>query len=309
MNLRNYLSQVRTVTAHHGLATGVRMSAEHAWRRVLAQLGRWVNYGQKPLDVDWDVLLVLDACRADLFQEFAPRHELFTHFDLMGSAYSCASSSPEWFEKGFQEAPDSSVSDVVYVTQNAHFENVDRERFYDTLPLHRVETDNKTGLLSPSEVTDAALSFYADKDADRFVVHYMPPHAPFQYANREYEIGNVPWAGSSQGAWWGLQTGDFDREQVWQDYGENLLGVLDEVQRIVKHVTGDVIITSDHGNAMGELGLYAHPAYVPAPAVKSVPWVELEGRGIKYDAEGFDTPSIEQGESVVEGRLEALGYK
>lgn len=60
---------------------------------------------------------------------------------------------------------------------------------------------------------------------------------------------------------------------------------------------------------MGELGLYAHPAYVPAPAVKSVPWVELEGRGIKYDAEGFDTPSIEQGESVVEGRLEALGYK
>lgn len=309
MSFRKYLSQVRTVMAHHGPTTGVRMSAEHAWRRLLRQVGQWVNYGKNPLDADWDVLLVLDACRADLFRDFAPRHELSTQFETMESVYSCASSSPEWFGKGFQEAQDSAVSDVAYVTQNAYFETVDHQRFYDTLPLHRAETDNQNGLLSPSEVTDAALSFYADTDADRFVIHYMPPHAPFQYADREYEVENVPWAGSSQSAWWGLQTGDFEHKQVWQDYGENLLGVLDEVQRIVKHVTGNVVVTSDHGNAMGEWGLYAHPVYVPAPVLKSVPWVELEGRGVRYDADEFDIPRIKTDDMVVKNRLDALGYK
>lgn len=285
------------------------MSAEHAWRRVLRQVGLRVNYGQKPLDTDWNVLLVLDACRADLFRDFAPRHDLSDQFGTMGSTYSCASSSPEWFEKGFGKAPDSAVSDVVYVTQNPYFKTVDHDRFHDTLPLHRTKTDRPNGLLSPSKVTDAALSLYADTNAKRFVIHYMPPHAPFQYVDREYEVENVPWAGGTQGAWWGLQTGEFDQEQVWQDYGENLLGVLDEVQRVVKHVDGKVIITADHGNAMGELGLYAHPAFVPAPVLKSVPWIELEGRGIEYDGKKLDTPQIGTDDMIVESRLEALGYK
>lgn len=297
------------VIAHHGFITGIRMSIGHAWRRGLQQVGHRVNYGKKPLDSDWDVLIVLDACRADLFRDFAPHHDLSAQFDRMDSIYSCASSSPEWFEKGFQKAPDSTVSDVAYVTQNPYFETVDHDRFCDSLPLHRAKTDRPNGLLSPSEVTDAALSLYADTEAKRFVIHYMPPHAPFHYVDREYEVENVPWAGSTQGTWWGLQTGEFDPEQVWQDYGKNLLGVLDEVQRVVKHVDGKVIITADHGNAMGELGLYAHPAFVPAPVLKLVPWIELEGRSIEYNSKNLDTPLLETDDMVVENRLEALGYK
>ncbi len=309
MSFYDYVSQVRTLLTHYGLSSGLRMAMEHAWRRLLRRTGQRINYGQRPLDADWDVLIVLDACRADLFQEFAPRHEISDQFDVVDTVHSCASSSPEWFEKGFREAADEAVADVAYVTQNAFFETVDHDRFHDTVPLDRSDTDRSSGLLAPSTVTDSALELYADSDANRFVIHYMPPHAPFQYTDADYDVENVPWIADTQSVWAGLQTRKFEFEEIWTDYGKNLLGVLDEVQRIVEHVTGKVVITADHANAMGEWGLYGHPEYVPAPVIKAVPWVEIQGNGKEFDESELTTPAIESDESIVENRLDALGYR
>jgi len=69
-----------------------------------------------------------------------------------------------------------------------------------------------------------------------------------------------------------------------------------------------VVISSDHGNAIGEWGCYGHRPYVPLPAVKRVPWVETSAVD-----ESTHEPDVEDlgdiDAETVDKRLEALGYK
>ncbi|MDR5657389.1 hypothetical protein RH831_09375 [Halodesulfurarchaeum sp. HSR-GB] len=285
------------------------MTAEKLGERVLARFGSKLNYGYRPLDYEWDVLIILDACRSDLFDEFAPQHEIYERFDSVSSKYSCASTSREWFKKGFGAADDEQLSEVHYVTQNPFISKVDLDRFHQVEALWELTEKAEQENLDPSTVTNFALKAYAKSNAPRFVVHYIPPHAPFLHCVDRYDLSNKSWGGNTHDVWFGLQTGEYDHKSVWRDYGKNLLHVLDEVQRLTKHVEGNVVISADHANGMGEMGIYGHPGYVPHPAVKKVPWVEMRGEGINYEidelAEGISTQESEGG---VQGRLEALGY-
>ena len=89
-----------------------------------------------------------------------------------------------------------------------------------------------------------------------------------------------------------------------------LVRVLNEVERLVKHVSGSIVITADHANAIGEFGQYGHPGYVPVPALKRVPWVELTGEGTPYNPDELSSEEPEMGDSdeMVRDRLESLGY-
>lgn len=310
MALREFKEQAKHAFSNYGMITGSRLTTAKIVERVSARLGSRINYGFRPLEYDWDVMIILDACRADLFEEFAPQHPVFERFESVSAKYSCASTSREWFEKGFGSATSSEVADVHYVSENPYLSRLDLERFHDVDRLWELRANTDSGTLDPSVVTAQALRSYNKTGADRFVVHYIPPHAPFLHCSEKYTLQDKSWGGETHDVWFGLQVGEFDYEEVWKDYGKNLLRVLDEVERLVKHVSGSVVITADHANAIGEFGQYGHPGYVPVPALKRVPWVRLTGEGIPYDPDESSTEELEMGDSdeMVKDRLESLGY-
>jgi hypothetical protein len=85
---------------------------------------------------------------------------------------------------------------------------------------------------------------------------------------------------------------------------------LDEVETIVQDVEGDIVVTSDHGNAMGEWGVYGHPARVPIAAIRRVPWAETQGFGnYTYKIKGKENMATDAAEHSLEEHLQALGYK
>jgi len=43
------------------------------------------------------------------------------------------------------------------------------------------------------------------------------------------------------------------------------------VEKLIKKLHGKIIITSDHGNCFGELGVYEHPYGVHIPPLIDVP--------------------------------------
>lgn len=310
MGLHEFRSQIEQVTATYGLRTGLQVAAERALERGLIRLGQRINFGSRPLDDDWDVMIILDACRADLFEKFAPQHPIYDRFESVSARYSCASTSREWFEKGFDDAPDEAVAGVHYVSPNPYMAKVDMERFYAVEKLYEWPTDTDAGLLDSTLVTDHALRTYAESDADRFVVHYLPPHTPFRHCADRYTMPEKAWGGNTQDAWYGLQVGAFDFDAVWADYGQNLLTILDEVERLANHVERTVVVTADHGNALGEWGIYGHPDYVPLPSLKRVPWAVLQGRGEPYDPAALDGENrSDDGTADVEERLRTLGYR
>jgi hypothetical protein len=118
--------------------------------------------------------------------------------------------------------------------------------------------------------------------------------------------------------WTRLRDGELDRGEFWAAYRDNLRWVLDDVARLLEGTTARVALTSDHGNAAGEWGVWSHPPGVPVPALRKVPWVSRRGTGERDPDPGL--PEAVAGESTgrdppdgsadeVNERLADLGYR
>lgn len=303
-----YISGAVQRIQEHGVFTGSKVAGsegiELLWRRV----GKHVNYGEGPFTADWDILILLDACRYDLFEEFALNHSIANKFESVDSRYSPASTSIEWMNKVYKKAPQSILEDIHLVSGNG-FEpqELDLDKFGAVSPVWEAH-DSELKTIPPDRVTDAAIHAGRNTNCSRLIVHYMQPHAPFSHCLGKYNsVNEKPGQGRSQNVWEGLRTGQFDHENVWQDYGENLRTALDEVERLVTNISGSTVISADHGNAIGQWGVYGHPGHAPIPSLKRVPWVRLEASD---NETVFPENPVTTGvsDTDVEDHLRDLGY-
>ena len=76
--------------------------------------------------------------------------------------------------------------------------------------------------------------------------------------------------------WTLLKDGDITLEQVWDAYEKNLQQTMPYVEKLVQFLDGSIIITSDHGNCFGEMGLFCHPKGIHIPPLVDVPYLEVK---------------------------------
>lgn len=98
---------------------------------------------------------------------------------------------------------------------------------------------------------------------------------------------------------------------MWRAYIENLQLTLPHVERLCDELPGKTVVTSDHGNAFGEWGVYGHPHNRYLDCLINVPWLEFDGDDTrkKVTTGEIDETTTEFDEGVVDDRLSALGYK
>lgn len=272
------------------------------WRYFGWRLPRGVNIYEK----DWEVLVVLDACRVDLMREVAGEYPFLQDVDTIKSV---GSMSEEWLAKTFDEEYRTQISETIYVTTNAFSGEVltpDNFRMVDELWGYCWDDD--LGTVPPSSVTDRAISIARDYDPARLIVHYMQPHHPFIGSDVFGRFGVDQFGGQKEVTVVdALRYNAISREEFWSAYRDNLRFVLNEVSILLTNTDADeVVITSDHGEALGEWAIYGHPAGCLHPAVTNVPWVETSASDT-----GSYEPEIEppaENETTVEERLEELGY-
>jgi hypothetical protein len=96
--------------------------AEAAWQSALG-LAHGVNrrtlgpyIGASIWEREWDVLLVLDACRTDLMREVAPEYDALP--ERIGSVWSEASCSTSWIVRTFADEHLDQTRKTAYVTAN-----------------------------------------------------------------------------------------------------------------------------------------------------------------------------------------------
>ena len=259
------------------------------------------------MDEDWDVLIVLDACRADLFRECVNVSQ-FTAYETRVSA---GSATNEWANKNFSG---QALSDVVYVTGNPVVSREVQTAFAAFIEVWRTEFDEELGTVPPNAVTEAAVTALENYPHKRLIVHYLQPHYPFiNYPELRYGsfgmTDQIDVTSAKEGAnhvWTALDKGYVDEETVWEAYQDNLNLVMNSVNKILEKVDGRVVITSDHGNLVGEkdasfgIPLYGHPPHIYQENLRTVPWAVS------------DSGSEERGLAVddkIEYRLKSLGYK
>lgn len=245
-------------------------------------------------EVDWDVLLVLDACRYDAFTDIVDvgAEPLRTH----------ASATPQWLRTIHDEGL---FDGVTIVTGNPQYEKVERS-FDDSQVQYVFETDwnGALGTVLPTPVLDEVDAALAE-DTAPVVGHLVQPHWPYVQRFGDVWVPAMNARGIGvvgRSAQVAMANGRFDPETARRAYRACIRSVWDVVASRIGDLAErgyTIAVTADHGEVFGRPGdawLYEHPSRVHIRSLTEVPWLTVEsGDEVQVDAE-------------TEAKLEALGY-
>lgn len=268
---------------------------------------------------DWDYLIVLDACRYDIFKDV---YEDYLKGDL-SKRESSACRTPDWFKAEFD---DKEFDDIVYVSSNPHINSQTEskgikasENFHKVVDVWFKGWDDDKMTVPPEEVTEAAFQAKSDYPNKRMIIHFIQPHYPYldkkiegldwvkgqsdsselslfqrtiRKAEREFFGDRLSKLIGRTNAWRvreKLRIRGFDGqdEKVWRElhndmeewhrlYEDNIRKALEQVEELVKDLDGKVVVTADHGEALGEEDVYVHPPNTDIDVLKEVPWLEVK---------------------------------
>jgi hypothetical protein len=259
-------------------------------------------------EADWDNVVVLDACRYDTFETLS---------DLSGSLssrISRESATKEWLEANFDGRE---LHDTVYVSASPilyrNRDTVDVQ-FHDVINIWKEEGWNETyRTVLPETVTEATCRASERYPNKRLLIHYLQPHFPFlgPTGREEFDLDRLNFQ------WTDIATGEIetDLDVVRTAYRENLELVLPHVDTLLQELQGKTVVTSDHGQMLGERGFpipvrgYGHPPGIYNEALTRVPWHEhVDGPRKEIRAGEPVSDRDDVNEAVVSDRLRQLGY-
>jgi len=224
---------------------------------------------------DWDNLIVLDDCRFDFF---AREYKEFLKGRLIEAI------SPATCTKGWLEACWSidAMHDITYISGSPYITSVERARTRDlscwtTKQFTRVIDVWTTGMdksleaVPPWAINEATKKGFGE---GRHIIHYLQPHIPFI---AKFQMDNKTW--NPLEITWGKATFEMRRAA----YRANLRLVLKHVAELLPLLKGKTVVTSDHGELLGEsayggdsLKVYGHRCYWTNPVLFRVPWLKVE---------------------------------
>lgn len=307
MTLIDYISDTRTAFRQEGMKRGVKYAKKELVKGIYRRLDS-LGYraGQNVYEREWDLLILLDACRIDLLDSALATHD-YPYLKTRSTHVSPGSMSEEWMERTFTKEYANEMARTAYITANPFSQSVLNSD--DFALLDEVWRDHweEPGTVLPRSVTDQAIIACRKRNFNRVILHYMQPHYPFRshvFADGWTRERAPP---NHENVWHLLEQGEIDKSEVWNAYYDNLLYVLDDLTVLLNNIDANTaIVSSDHGNLVGEFGLYGHPRNVPANCLRVVPWCQVSAEDL-----GTHMPDIYERESISESvadRLRDLGY-
>lgn len=327
MTLRDWISGSLEDIDEHGLSTGVTMSGQELARGGVKRAEQVRPIGTPIWKKDWDVLVVLDACRPDHLQSVMDQTwlaDVEATFDVRWSEASC---SRQWISRAIDGAKTEDKARLAYLTGNP-FSGQEHEHT-SGIPLNKSEfaelwegwrhhwgvgPDN-IPTMPPGPLTDRAIDTWRhrkQRDVEKLIIHYMQPHYPIVtqpgIGNSEYTHREMWGDSGNLRIFEQLRRGLVNDSELQSAFIENTRWILDEIEPLATNMDAQVAISADHGNAFGEWGVYGHPEGELAPAVRRVPWVTFDATD-----KGEYQPDIpildEQSGNDINSQLKALGYR
>ncbi|WP_136689050.1 hypothetical protein [Halorhabdus amylolytica] len=279
------------------------------------------TYNRSGIDIfdeDWDNLILLDGCRYDMLEE---RYKKLP--GELGYRYSRGSTTVEFLRGNMSNRK---LTDTVYITANPQLymnkENINVE-FHRVIDVWKEDGwDEEVGTVFPETVADWALDAYERFPNKRLLIHFIQPHYPFIESSMKEDKGHLDKAhldDADQGlSLWSkkmLGNTEITKEEIWEAYTENLERAFPSVKKLMSELNGRTVVTSDHGNMVGEPSYpipirdWGHPAGIYTEKLTKVPWHIYEKNPRREIITG-ESKREEQKvpEETVENRLEDLGY-
>lgn len=222
---------------------------------------------------EW-LLLIFDALRYDTFDHF------------MGDTPVEKVTSPSTRTSDWMETVWGDEYDVCYVSgapltgDHDHSAYTGDEHFTKMIQVWKDGWSKELRTVPPEPITDAALS--ALEDYDKVVVHYVQPHAPYIGEPKiigERGRGDTPVAEDQRGERGVIgkirqeyHNGELSAEDLYSAYYDNLVQVAQAARPLVEASDRLTVITSDHGECLGEHKI-GHG--YDCMHIRQVPWFEV----------------------------------
>ncbi|MHA1712289.1 MAG: sulfatase-like hydrolase/transferase [Candidatus Freyarchaeota archaeon] len=266
------------------------------------------------MDEEWDIAVILDACRYDTFKE---THKRYLPSGRLEKRIG-ASDTLEWLTSVFNDG--TLYNDVVYVSAHPGINGKDlawgsfnaNGRFCKVYDAWVNGWNWMIGTTLPGEVFKVAVQARKEHPNKKMIIHFVQPHFPYRkapcpstYSDLKGVKGNpkldylvqklfrdlgVNLSRFRRGYWTlrkilNLKCEDI-HEFYWRKYTiedlkdfykDNLEWVLGYVKTIVEEFDdANIVVTSDHGEAFGEHGEFFHLYKTKNPAVRLVPYWQNE---------------------------------
>lgn len=287
---RSILNEIKTNMKNR------RWWKERYSNRILRYIFR--NKGIYIVDESWDNLIILDACRFDVFKKLNKIID-----GKLESRISRGSCTKDFLIENFIKHPQrTSFKDIVYVTANPYVDLLLHGKFYKIYSVWKNGWNDHLKTVPPQNVVKESFKAYKENRDKRLIVHFMQPHSPFLELESYHGTGlenlrNTALRKKERHldiGWWDfVENGELDIEQVLLAYKRNLITVLYYVDVLVNSLSGKTVITSDHGNLFGErphilypFKEYGHPLGLRVKQLVEVPWLIIDRKdGKNYEKE------------------------
>lgn len=306
--MRNLSQALRKIVRHPNLLA-------REFNRRYYDFSKGAEFNREGVDIigeSWDNLLILDACRYDMFER---------KNDIPGTLEFRESRGGNTVEFLFGNFKDQKLLDTVYITSNPqYYRYKDRmnTKFHSVWNVWQEEGwDEEYHTVLPETVTKRAIEAESIYPHKRLIVHYVQPHYPFINRQTDFSSEQAFLKPDEVGTWEQIVRGEIsvDKDEVWEAYCANLDIVLPEAERLVEELTGTTVITSDHGNMVGERAFpipvveWGHMAGLYTPELVKIPWLVCQSEESKEIT--ADEPLESQGSAdpEVHERLKQLGYE
>ena len=241
--------------------------------------------GTNVLNEDWDCLIILDACRYDVFERI---YEDYINFGELEKRISLGTETTSFLLRNFGDG----YHDIVYVTANPFVDELLSKNLFKIVPVWKFGWNGNT--VHPKTLYKYAVRTMAKYEGKRMVVHFIQPHFPFITIKIEDETfdelrravieGREPRIRNRKKRLDRISSLDFyvksDIAKLRKAYEANLKVTLPYVARLMRLVRGRIVVTADHGEAFGEklhnlipIRVYGHPKDVPIKELLEVPWL------------------------------------
>jgi ribosomal protein L7/L12 len=240
------------------------------------------------LDEDKYLLIVLDAARHDYFEEEAKM--VFKDYESIESVYSAGRNTFEygrriWGDGEFEAKYLSAAAPMNSVMSKEEAEKLNRFKGFvagqhlEIVNLWKTHWNDEKGTVLPEDVRKETAKRLESED--KLVAHFEQPHAP--YIGEKSKLGykgemvsegkNAP----DEYLWKKVLHGEITDQELRKLYRSNLKEALKEAKKLVEETEEDrrVVITSDHGELLGDGGIYEHKE-TNHPILRVIPWMEVQ---------------------------------
>lgn len=262
---------------------------------------------------DWKSLIILDACRYDYFNDIYSEY-LPGKLKKLNTPVSPKSGmvTSEWCKRVFS----GKFENIIYVSANPRINSkieVDgfnaSDHFSEIVDVWDYGWDDSVGTVLPEEVNRSLEKTLRSSGGKKIIVHYMQPHEPFlseappeKLKTRDPKARNsikkkvVKFFGSQIRKHvnskrtaklmelFGIPPMNHiyeiyrkkGEQGLREAYTKNLELVLQSLSQIIDRLPKKTIVTADHGELLGEKNYVGHSFAPEIPAIKEVPWLEID---------------------------------